>query len=642
MSDRNKHILVFALLGLVLFVAYMPALGGDFLWDDDLYVEENQALRDSRGLLVMWQHRDATPQWYPMVHSTFWIEYQLFGLNTVPYHITNLLLHWLSSFLVFLVLRNLAIRGALFAAALFAVHPVMTESVAWITERKNVLSLALALGSLLAWMRFWPMTNGPSTRSRSDWGYCALSLFLFVAALLSKTVVCALPAVILLLIWWRSPRLDRALLALVPFFAIGLWLALGTAAQERDTVGAVGAEWQLSVVERFLVAGRALWFYVAKVVWPHPLTFIYHRWAIDGSVLWQYAFPLGWGGLLVTLFLLRGRIGRGPVVALCAFSGILVPALGFVDVYPHRFSFVADHFQYHASIALIALLVAMVAGVAKIRSMPPRTLWSVAVLILTGSATYTWSECHKFQGREVLYNSILDDIPDSWFAHNNLGATLVLSEPPRYDEAVERFKRAKIIKPDLKDADGIDPETFAYAQVGAVIMKDFNSISAQRTQEQMLARMRTAITWLEKAVVGNSDYAEAIGTLGAAYAVSGDAEEGLRHLRRARQLDPQDLGIRDNLVRAHREMARHHAESATQFQTDGNTDESRASVAAALRNIDSGVALLRTDDPDIQGSTTRQLLMQLHTMAADILIGTGRRSEAEPRIRAVQDLGRGR
>lgn len=642
MSDRNKHILVFALLGLALFVAYSPALNGGFLWDDDLYVEQNQALRDTNGLMVMWQHRDAIPQWYPLVHTTFWIEFQLFGLNTTAFHITNLLLHWLSSFLVFLVLRKLAVRGALFAAALFALHPVMVESVAWITERKNVLSLTLALGSLLAWMRFWPMTIEPRARTRSDWGYCALSLVLFVGALLSKTVVCALPAVILLLIWWRAPRLDRALLALVPFFAIGLWLALGTAAQERDTVGAIGEEWQLSIAERFLVAGRALWFYVSKVVWPHPLTFIYDRWVIDGSVAWQYAFPLAWGGLLSTLFLLRGRIGRGPVVALCAFSGILVPALGFFDVYPHRFSFVADHFQYHASIPWIVLLVSMLASIEKIRNGPPRVLWPAAILILAGSAALTWSECHKYESREALYSSILDDIPDSWFAHNNLGATLVLAEPPRYDEAVDRFKRAKTIKPDLKDADDVDPETFAYAQVGAVIMKNFNAISVQRTPEQMLDEVRTAIPWLEKAVARRPEYTEAVGTLGAAFVVSGDLDEGLRHLRRARQLAPVDLDIRDNLARAYREVARRHAETATQLQANGETEEALESVSASLRSIDAGVALLRTDDPDLAEPSTRQILMQLHTMAADILVGAGRRGEAEPHIRAVQELGRDR
>ncbi len=144
----------------------------------------------------------------------------------------------------------------------------------------------------------------------------------------------------------------------LPFFVAGAALALVTSWLERTHVGASGPDWALSVLDRCLIAGRALWFYAGKLLWPANLTFIYPRWQVDPGVWWQWLFPLMAVAMVTILWSLRERIGRGPLVAVLFFAGTLFPALGFANVYPMRYSFVADHFQYLASAGLIALAAA--------------------------------------------------------------------------------------------------------------------------------------------------------------------------------------------------------------------------------------------------------------------------------------------
>ncbi len=344
-----------AVAALVLIVAtlaaYVPAMQGGFIWDDDDYVTDNAALRSLAGLAAIWLQPGAVPQYYPLTFTSLWLDYQLWGVAPAGYHVVNVLLHGTNAVLVWLVLRRLALPGAWLAAMVFALHPVHVESVAWITERKNVLSGAFYLGALLAYLRFAGL--GAPAAEAERWRSYALAVALFVCALLSKTVTCTLPAVILLLLWWKRGRVTRAeASATVPLFVVGACLALVTIWMERTHVGAQGAAWLLSPIDRALIAGRAVWFYAATLAWPHPLTFVYPRWEIDAGAWWQYLFPLAAAAVTALLFFARARIGRGPLVAVLCFGVTLAPALGFVDVYPMRYSFVADHYQYLASVAV--------------------------------------------------------------------------------------------------------------------------------------------------------------------------------------------------------------------------------------------------------------------------------------------------
>ncbi|HUN82375.1 MAG TPA: O-GlcNAc transferase, partial [Phycisphaerae bacterium] len=315
------------------FAAYGPALFGDFIWDDDSYVSENKAVTSPgfSGLTSIWTDYTATPQYYPLVFTSYWIEYRLWGLHTPGYHITNIALHVFSAILLGRLLTRLRVPGAWLAAAVFALHPVNVESVAWITERKNALCGLFYILSLSAYVRFAALDTGefpPNPRV----GTYLLCMLCFIGALLSKTVTASLPAVILLLIWWRRGRVSRMEAAtLVPMFVVGAALGLFTAWLEKHHVGAVGHEWKLTLLDRFLIATRAPWFYASKIVWPWSLAFIYDRWQIDSRQAWQYLFPIATILTLGVLWLARRRIGRGPLLIALCLIGTLFPALGFFN-----------------------------------------------------------------------------------------------------------------------------------------------------------------------------------------------------------------------------------------------------------------------------------------------------------------------
>ncbi|MEO6436814.1 MAG: O-GlcNAc transferase, partial [Tepidisphaeraceae bacterium] len=266
--------LQFSLLLIALtLVAYGPALRGGFIWDDDDYVTENVNLRSAEGLSRIWLAPTASPQYYPIVFTTFWVEHQLWGVGASGYHLVNVLLHATAALLLWRVLKSLTVPGAYLAACLFAVHPVHVESVAWISERKNVLSAVFYFAAALAYVAcYMPMprsknSHAETPKPRSN--LYLLSLLLFIAALLSKTVTCSLPAALLLVMWWKHGRLTRGDIAsLAPFFLIGFVFAMFTVWLERSHVLAVGPEWDLSLIDRLLLAARAIWFYATKLIFP--------------------------------------------------------------------------------------------------------------------------------------------------------------------------------------------------------------------------------------------------------------------------------------------------------------------------------------------------------------------------------------
>jgi tetratricopeptide (TPR) repeat protein len=436
---------------LMTVVVYIPATRGEFIWDDDDYVQNNATLRSVEGLQEIWLKPGATQQYYPLVFTTFWLEYQSWDLNPAGYHWTNVVLHGLSAVLLWFVLCRLGLPGAWFAASIFALHPVHVESVAWVTERKNVLAGVFYWSALLAYANFSPL--GPDERARDKrWAWYALALVLFGGALLSKTVTCSLPAVLLLLTWWKRGRVTiRDGFALAPLFILGAGLAWVTVWIEKHHVGAEGKDWTLSAVERCLVAGRALWFYASKLVWPVDLTFIYPRWEIDSSVWWQYLFPVAAIGVITLLWGTRARLGRGPLVAVLVFAGTLVPALGFIDVYPMRYSFVADHFQYLASVGLIALATA--AATRAWQRLPPKRAWTgvtAGAMILLILGIRSWNQEGAYHDLETLWTDTIRKNPECWMGHYNLG-TLYLRDG-KLEEAEGQLRAALQFKPSHFDA----------------------------------------------------------------------------------------------------------------------------------------------------------------------------------------------
>jgi Flp pilus assembly protein TadD len=464
-------------------VAYLPAMNGQFIWDDDQYITENITLRTWAGLYHIWFDLGATPQYYPMVFTTFWIECRLWGIEPVAFHLGNVLLHALGAILAWRVLRRLRVPGAWLAGAIFALHPVEVESVAWITERKNVLSGALYLASMLTYLRFTGVEQLRNEPMASRWGVYALSLALFAAALLSKTTACTLPAALVLLLWWKRARLSvRDLAPLVPFFIMGIGLGLLTAWFEREHVRAAGPDWDFSLLDRCLIAGRAFWSYLSKLAWPAPLMMVYPRWTIDDQVWWHYVYPMSAVALGLSLLLLRKRIGKGPFVAAAFFAGTLFPALGFFNVYPMLFSFVADHFQYLASLGPIALVAAL--ATMATRHVHRLVRCTMAVLLLGVLGALAWKQCHVYTSRFALWSDTVRKNPEAWVAHGNLAVELVHTgdfaaalrhaqrslelRPQGYrayntmamaleglgqvDEAIENYRRAISLDPNTREA----------------------------------------------------------------------------------------------------------------------------------------------------------------------------------------------
>jgi tetratricopeptide (TPR) repeat protein len=453
-----------AFLVLAPIVAYTPAMDGGFIWDDDVYVAKNEALRDLDGLRRIWTDVRTTPQYYPLTHTTFWVQYQLWQTWTFPYHLLNVLLHGSSAVLLWSVLARLGVPGAWLASALFALHPVQVESVAWITERKNVLSGVLYLGAALAYLQYAfagqeEHSRRPPVGKRPSVWLLWISVALFSGALLSKTVVASLPVALALVLWWKRGRLTlKDTAVLVPMLLAGAVMGYWTAYLEKYQVGAVGEEWSFTLVERCLIAGRALWFYLSKLVWPFRLTFVYPRWTIDSGIAWQYLFPLAALAGVSALFLLRRRLGWGPLVAFAYFSLTLVPALGFFDVYPMRYSFVADHFQYLASIGPLSLAAVVLwrvlpAAIAA-RGAGMRSVDSIrgglAAAAIVGLGSLTFVQAHDYQDIETLWRRTLARNPEAAMAHYNLG--LLLDERDEVEAAIVHYRAGLAVKPDMPDA----------------------------------------------------------------------------------------------------------------------------------------------------------------------------------------------
>ncbi|HUI08137.1 MAG TPA: tetratricopeptide repeat protein [Verrucomicrobiae bacterium] len=559
-SSRCRPWLLALSLVVLTFVAYQPVWHAGFVWDDDDYVTNNATLRTGDGLRRIWFEPGATSQYYPLTHTSFWIEYHLWRLNPRGYHVVNVSLHVLNAILVWLVLRRLQVTGAWLAAAIFALHPVHAESVAWVTERKNLLSGFCYLSALLAYLHWLgeraagPDPGDPDQRgasaanSRKPWMLYGLALVLYLCALFSKSVTCSLPLAILLLVWWKRGRLGwRDALPLLPFVALGMAMGLTTLRVE-------GQHWPLSVTERCLIAGRDLWFYVGKLVWPQKLTFVYPRWQIDRGPWWQYLYPATALGVIATLWALRGRWGRGPVVASLLFVVSLAPALGFFNVYYFRFSFVADHFDYLASVALFALAAAGVMTVAQ----PGTIRVTTASAVLVTLAALTWHRATAFRSNQELWEDTLRKNPEAFIAHNNLGT--ILREQGQPAEAVAHWREASRLDPQawephmnlaklFLDTDKYEQAIAEFREAHRLNPRSVDPRYGLGMAWAKLSRYHEAQTEFEEAVRAKPDDGKAQFWLGAIEDHQGHSDEAIRHYLLAIRYEPTladayvDLGL---------------------------------------------------------------------------------------------------
>src|SRR5215470_11354090 len=388
-SSPPGRALIFAvILAAVTIFAYRPAWHGGFLWDDDAYVINNELLTAPDGWQRIWFSLDSPSQYFPLTYSTFRIEHALWGLNTTGYHWVNLLLHVANALLVWAVLARLKVPGAWLAAAIFALHPVQVESVAWITERKNVLMSFFFLLTLLAWIAFL------DERTKRRWIFYCLALIFYVLALSAKATACTLPAALFLILWLeKKPITMRRLMQIVPFVMLGVGMGLLAVWWEHYHQGTNRAAFTfLSPIERILVASRAVWFYLSKILWPSNLTFIYPRWNISPTNPVHYIWLALGIAACVIIYFVRRYFGRSVEVAAAFFVATLSPVLGFIMLFTFRYTFVADHYQYLACIGPIALASAGIVSFSEKFTQYRVISVSAALLVVATLGTLTWRQ----------------------------------------------------------------------------------------------------------------------------------------------------------------------------------------------------------------------------------------------------------
>jgi len=613
-----RHDWLFGLfLVVVTLIAYGPVWHAGFIWDDDAYLTQNPLLTAPDGLRRIWFSLDSPSQYFPLTYTTFYLERGLWGLNPAGYHLVNLLLHAANALLVWRVLARLRVPGAWLAAAVFALHPVQVESVAWITERKNVLMGFFFLLTLWAWLKFI------DEQSKRPWRFYVLALVFYALALLAKTTACTLPAALLLILWLKKMPINwRRLGQVAPFVAMGIGMGLVTVWWERHHQGTQGKLFEIGPVERVLIASRALWFYAGKLFWPSNLIFSYPRWTISASDPGAYGWVLATAALGVVIWRARRWAGRSMEVAAVYFAATLSPVLGFIMLYTFLYSFVADHYQYLACIGPIALAVAgMKIGLGRVAAAKPFLQPVLAAALLMALGALTWRQCGMYANVETLWQATLRQNPNSWLAQGDLGN--VCLQKGQVDEAIAHFQKALEIKPNY---------AITHYNLGVSFY--------------LLGRIDEALPQYEKAVELKPDYAEAHNNLGLIFFQQGRLDEALPQYEKAVELKPDYAEAHNNLgliffQQGRTDEAISQYQKALEIQPD--SAEAQKNLAwvlatcanASLRNGNKAVELARQANALTSGGNP----MILRTLAA-AFAEAGRFGDAARSARNAIELAR--
>ena len=530
------------ILAMVLLVgaSYYPALQAGFVWDDKVFTEE-PLIQQGSGIWRIWLSPadiKSEGHYWPVVYSSFWLEEKLWGLDPTGYHAVNILLHLVNCLLLWLLMLRLEVKGAWAVAAVFAVHPLHVESVVWVIERKDSLSALFYLAAVLAWVRF---ADGPRP-SR----YCG-ALALFALALLSKSIAVTLPAALLIWHAWKRGPVTRAdWLRLVPFLAVAILVTAADLAfyQSREPLS-LG----YSLLERALIAARALCFYAGKLLWPADLAVIYPLWDVDASGL------LSWGFLAVAvavpalLWAFRRRIGLGPLVGAAFFAVTLSPVLGFVDYGYMQFSFVADRYQYLAGCGFLAVLISAGAhGAGRLRGRSRIAVHAVAAVAVGVLAAKTWTQGRVYRDEITLFQHIVSVNPNARDAHLVLAGAL--ASAGRHEESVAASRIAVEQWPDSAKAHAnlgralaglgrVDEAEESLRRARELDAHDREVVQNTAEMLRKAGRYEEALEQFRKAVAMEPDYALAYAGMGDTLFRLGRHEEALEAIARALSLQPR-------------------------------------------------------------------------------------------------------
>jgi tetratricopeptide (TPR) repeat protein len=392
-------------------------------------------------------------------------------------------------------------------------------------------------------------------------------------------VTATLPAALLVVFWWKRGRLSwrRDMLPLVPWFVLALASGLFTSWVERKIGGAEGGAFDLTLAQRCLLAGRVVWFYLGKLVWPADLVFVYPRWDVKTASAGWAAYLAAAVLVTAALWLVRRR-SRGPLAAWLFFVGSLFPALGFFNVYPFIFSYVADHFQYLASMGILAA--ASAGAVMLIDRVSPAARaagWGLVATLVAALAALSNAQSRTYADQRVLYETTIERNPGCWMAHNNLG----LWYEGRGDtgKAIAHFQEALRLRKDYPQAHnnlgvwyedrGKLDEAMAHFQEALRLKKDFAEAhnNLGNVLEKMPGRSDEAVGHFREALRLLPDFAEAHNNLGAALMkMPGRSDEAVGHFREALRLLPDFAEAHVNLGDALSDMPGRLDEAIAQYE----------------------------------------------------------------------------
>ena len=542
---------------------YSPVYDGEWLWDDDYLLTDNATVQSPDGLWKLW-FAPATADYFPLTMSALWLMWRFFGMDSTGYHIVSILLHALGSCMVWALLARMRTGWAWFAGFVFAVHPLAVESVAWISELKNTLSLPLFLAAAWFWVRF------DDQRKRPDY---ALALAFFILAMLGKSSPVMFPVVILLHAWWRRARIDFPdILRSAPFFVVSLVLGIVTLIFQHGR--AIGDE-PIPIGgfdSRLAIAGMAVLFYLGKILWPATLLPIYPQWDANPPTALQV---LPWAAIAaaaLVFWLNRKTWGRHAIMGFGFFFAMLLPVLGFVAMSYMRVGWVADHFVYIPMIGIVALAAAAGAKVFQICGPNAKPL----LLGAAGAVAFALTaSSHKYsaiwQNEERMWTYTLEYNFDCWQAHNRLGARKF--NRGEIDPALAHFQEAVRLRPDLaetqnnlgsailakKDTKGairhfsealrLSPDIIAIqSNLANALVLDANHADAAKLYADLAARFPANATFQCN--------------LGVTLYRTGRTEEAVAAFRRALEIEPNLEDARKNLA-----IALGETETASQNQT---------------------------------------------------------------------------
>jgi tetratricopeptide (TPR) repeat protein len=502
-ANRRALVLRVAIILLLTFAIYWPALRGGFVWDDLILVEKNQLAKGDLNLRTVWFNTD-----FPLTTAMFWVQWLLWGSNLAGYHVVNVLLHAASAVLVWRVLARLKIPGAWLAGALFAVHPVCVASVAWISELKNTLSLPFCLLSLWWYLAFEERDAGqrPGKQRCCYW----LSLGAFALALLSKTSTVMLPVLLLICAWWQRGCITKGdLLKTAPHFGLALAFGLMTVwFQNHQVIGSETVQTE-NFWGRLAGSGMAVWFYLGKALLPLNLNMIYPRWEIDASSALSYVPLLLLCGVLAVCWRFRLAWGRHALFGLGGFAVTLFPVLGFFDMLFLMFSRVSDHLQYLPLVCVLALVAAGLQAM-----LPAKIFRFVAPALVLALCVLTVQRAKVFASDEKLWEDTIAKNPAAWNAHNNLGC--IRAEQNKMDAAIQHFEAS--LKYNPRNAQ-------AHVNLG-------KALAMQNKFIEVESHFQTALDL-------RPNNAEAHAFYGSALAARGKTGDALKHLREAVRLGPE-------------------------------------------------------------------------------------------------------